>query len=41
MLFLMDELVTSCGILALLHYNMSIVNFIPLLEDLEASLLLK
>lgn len=39
--FLLHELVTSCGNLLLLHYNVVIIDFIPLLEDSEASLLLK
>lgn len=39
--FLLHTLVASCGNLLLLHYNVVVIDFIPLPEDSEASLLLK
>lgn len=39
--FLLHELVTSCDNLLLLHYNVVVIDFIPLPEDMEAFLLLK
>lgn len=39
--FLLHTLVASCGNLLLLHYNVVVIDFIPLPEDSKASLLLK